>query len=74
MAIKLVVKCLQRVRLNITISLRKVGVLRSFSDFGNAYDKEFNTPTAYSAGIGIRWASPIGPIRLDVATGLSDDS
>lgn len=45
-----------------------------FSDFGNAYDKEFNTPTAYSAGIGIRWASPIGPIRLDVATGLSDDS
>ena len=45
-----------------------------FSDFGNAYDKDFNTPTAYSAGLGIRWASPIGPIRLDVATGLSDDS
>ena len=45
-----------------------------FSDFGNAYDKDFNTPTAYSAGVGIRWASPIGPIRLDVATGLSDDS
>ena len=45
-----------------------------FSDFGNAYDKDFNTPTAYSAGVGIRWASPIGPIRIDVASGLSDDN
>ena len=44
-----------------------------FSDFGNAYDKDFKTPTAYSAGVGIRWASPIGPIRLDVASGLSDE-
>lgn len=45
-----------------------------FSDFGNAYDKDFNTETAYGAGVGIRWASPIGPIRIDVATGLSDDN
>ena len=44
-----------------------------FSDFGNAYDKDFKTPTAYGAGLGIRWASPIGPIRLDVASGLSDE-
>ena len=44
-----------------------------FSDFGNAYDKDFKTPTAYGAGVGIRWASPIGPIRLDVASGLSDE-
>ena len=45
-----------------------------FTDFGNAYDKDFNTETAYGAGLGIRWASPIGPIRIDVATGLSDDN
>jgi len=44
-----------------------------FSDVGNAYDKDFNTPTAYSVGLGLRWASPIGPIRVDVASGISDD-
>ena len=44
-----------------------------FTDFGNAYDQNFNTPTAYSVGLGVRWASPIGPIRLDVASGISDE-
>ncbi|ERS04081.1 membrane protein [Acinetobacter sp. COS3] len=45
-----------------------------FSDFGNAYDKDFNNPTEYSIGVGIRWISPIGPIRLDVASGISNDN
>ncbi len=44
-----------------------------FSDFGNAYNEKFSNPIEYSAGVGIRWRSPVGPIRLDVATGLSDD-
>lgn len=44
-----------------------------FADVGNAYDSDFSTPTAYGVGVGIRWASPIGSIRLDVASGLSDD-
>jgi translocation and assembly module TamA len=44
-----------------------------FTDIGNAYDKKFSNDTAYGAGVGIRWASPIGPIRIDVASGLSDD-
>lgn len=43
-----------------------------FSDVGNAYDKNFSNSTAYSVGLGIRWQSPIGPIRLDVASGISD--
>ena len=43
-----------------------------FSDLGNAYDKSFSNGTEYSLGLGIRWKSPIGPIRLDVATGVSD--
>ncbi|OTG67849.1 hypothetical protein B9T25_07665 [Acinetobacter sp. ANC 4470] len=45
-----------------------------FSDVGNAYDRDFSTPTAYSVGLGLRWASSIGPIRIDVASGISDDS
>ena len=45
-----------------------------FADAGNAYNEDFSNPTEYGAGLGIRWASPIGPIRLDVATGLSDDN
>ncbi|MDP2126007.1 MAG: autotransporter assembly complex family protein [Pseudohongiella sp.] len=39
----------------------------SFRDFGNMSLKE-------SAGVGIRWLSPIGPIRFDVAKGLDDGS
>ena len=45
-----------------------------FSDFGNAYDKQFSNPTEYSVGVGIRWRSPIGPIRLDIASGISNDN
>ena len=44
-----------------------------FTDVGNAYDQDFKTPTAYGVGLGVRWASPIGPIRIDVASGISDD-
>lgn len=43
-----------------------------FSDFGNAYDEKFSNDNEYSLGLGIRWSSPIGPIRLDVASGVSD--
>ncbi|WP_445115898.1 autotransporter assembly complex protein TamA [Acinetobacter sp. WZC-1] len=43
-----------------------------FSDFGNAYDQKFSNDTEYSVGFGIRWKSPIGPIRLDIASGISD--
>jgi translocation and assembly module TamA len=42
-----------------------------FSDFGNAFDR-FNNSFAYSAGVGVRWRSPVGLVRIDVATGLSD--
>lgn len=49
----------------------RVGI---FSDFGNSFDKDLNTPIAYSAGLGLRWQSPVGPIRFDIASGLSDDN
>ena len=43
-----------------------------FADAGNAYDQDFSNPTEYGVGVGIRWASPIGSIRVDVASGISD--
>ncbi|MDY6798689.1 MAG: BamA/TamA family outer membrane protein, partial [Pseudomonadota bacterium] len=36
---------------------------------GNAVD-DLLDPLASGAGIGIRWVSPVGPLRLDVAKGL----
>ncbi|MBW4933732.1 autotransporter assembly complex protein TamA [Marinobacter sp. F4206] len=40
-----------------------------FVDHGNAINDPFD-PLATGAGIGIRWISPVGPLRLDVAKGL----
>ncbi|WP_353891969.1 BamA/TamA family outer membrane protein [Faucicola atlantae] len=47
-----------------------------FTDFGNAYDikGDENNSTKVSVGTGIRWASPIGTVRLDVAHGLTSDN
>ena len=45
-----------------------------FADVGNAYDDKFSTPTKYGAGLGVRWASPVGPIRIDVAAGIDETS
>ncbi|HEC59323.1 hypothetical protein LCGC14_0686970 [marine sediment metagenome] len=43
-----------------------------FTDFGNAMNT-WDDPLEYSVGVGARWRSPVGLIRLDVATGLSQD-
>jgi translocation and assembly module TamA len=45
-----------------------------FVDAGNAYDNHFTTPTKIGAGFGIRYASPVGPIRVDLAAGVSESS
>lgn len=42
-----------------------------FSDFGNAVDS-LADPFEYSVGAGLRWQSPIGPLRIDLANGISD--
>jgi len=45
--------------------------LATFFDAGNAFDT--NTFTLYeSAGLGLRWLSPIGPVRVDFAFPLKD--
>lgn len=44
-----------------------------FTDFGNAFDPDFTRQVEVGAGLGIRWRSPIGQIRLDVAFALTKD-
>lgn len=43
-----------------------------FVDHGNAVNGLFD-PLATGAGMGIRWISPLGPLRLDVAKGLNTE-
>ena len=45
-----------------------------FTDVGNAYDKNFDTETKVGVGVGIRWASPVGVVRVDVAAGVTEES
>ncbi|MBA2057508.1 BamA/TamA family outer membrane protein [Psychrobacter cryohalolentis] len=45
-----------------------------FTDIGNAYDKDFETDTKVGVGVGIRWASPVGVVRVDVAAGVTEES
>lgn len=45
----------------------------AFVDQGNAFDS-LEIPTLKSGvGFGIRWVSPVGPLRLDLARALDDD-
>lgn len=46
--------------------------IATFIDAGNAYDNPFSNPTKIGTGIGLRWRSPIGPVRIDVAAGVSE--
>lgn len=41
-----------------------------FTDFGNAFNK-MSDPIEYSVGFGVRWRSPVGLIRVDLAKALS---
>ena len=46
--------------------------LAVFYDMGNAFN-DFSEPLKHGAGIGVRWQSPVGLIRVDVATALSEE-
>ncbi|HET8807485.1 MAG TPA: autotransporter assembly complex family protein [Methylophaga sp.] len=43
-----------------------------FTDFGNAFN-DWSDTIEYSVGFGIRWRSPVGLIRVDIAQGISDE-
>ncbi|WP_019672628.1 autotransporter assembly complex protein TamA [Psychrobacter lutiphocae] len=45
-----------------------------FADVGNAYDKDFEAETKLGLGFGVRWASPVGMVRVDVGAGVLEDS
>ncbi|MNQ93077.1 Translocation and assembly module TamA precursor [compost metagenome] len=45
--------------------------LAAFVDRGNAMDS-LNAAMKTGAGFGVRWVSPVGPIRLDLAKALDD--
>jgi translocation and assembly module TamA len=42
-----------------------------FVDGGSAFDT-FTDPFYVGTGVGVRWVSPVGPIRLDVASAISE--
>ncbi|RLA26108.1 MAG: outer membrane protein assembly factor [Gammaproteobacteria bacterium] len=45
-----------------------------FVDAGNAFDRFLDNSFAIGIGTGIRWYSPLGPIRFDVAVPLQDSA
>ena len=48
--------------------------LAAFVDSGNAYDALSDFNPATGVGLGIRWFSPLGPIRFDIAVPLEKDA
>lgn len=52
--------------------LRERWRLAAFVDHGNAIDR-FDEALKTGVGIGIRWVSPVGPLRLDLAHALDSD-
>ena len=43
----------------------------AFIDAGNAADSWQNVNPVLGYGVGLRWRSPVGPLRLDLAYGQS---
>jgi translocation and assembly module TamA len=51
--------------------VRPKWAIAAFYDQGNAGD-DFDFDFARSVGLGVRWISPIGPVRIDVAKALDE--
>ena len=45
----------------------------AFYDIGNAFNDASSIDAASGAGVGVRWASPVGMVRVDVASALSEE-
>lgn len=44
----------------------------AFFDTGNAFDDWSDIGLEQGVGVGIRWYSPVGPLRIDLAKGISE--
>lgn len=44
-----------------------------FTDFGNAFDPDYDQDWQQSVGVGVRWKSPIGQVRADIAFPITKD-
>jgi translocation and assembly module TamA len=44
-----------------------------FTDFGNAFDPSYTSEWEQSVGAGIRYATPIGPVRVGLAYAMTKD-
>lgn len=47
--------------------------IAAFYDTGDVFNEFSDVDLKEGAGAGVRWYSPLGPIRLDIASGLSKD-
>jgi translocation and assembly module TamA len=45
-----------------------------FVDAGDAFDDFSRRDWQVGIGAGVRWRSPVGPVRVDIAHGLGDDA
>lgn len=54
--------------------IRENWKLAVFYDTGNAFNALNDLELKQSVGLGVRWLSPIGPIRVDLASALDDDN
>ena len=43
-----------------------------FVDAGSAFTDTNDVSPAIGVGIGMRWISPVGPVRFDIANGISE--
>ncbi|NHN76375.1 outer membrane protein assembly factor [Azotobacter chroococcum] len=48
--------------------------IATFIDQGNAFNSETSPDLKTGVGFGVRWVSPVGPLRVDVAHGIEDNS
>jgi translocation and assembly module TamA len=53
------------------LQVRRDWALAVFYDAGNAFDTD-EARLARGAGLGVRWLSPVGPLRVDLASALSE--
>ncbi|MEY3218832.1 MAG: hypothetical protein RIT27_189 [Pseudomonadota bacterium] len=46
--------------------------IATFVDMGNVFESFSKVPLKNSAGLGMRWQSPVGPVRIDIAWALNE--